>query len=72
MVIDDHWLSIVIDDDELMMEKTVMEVEQQWLVSVVLVEDVDDAWVVVVVEMHKETYDVVVAYPLGVVEDLAS
>jgi hypothetical protein len=34
---------MLIDDDELMMEKIVMAVEQQWLENVEFVEDVDDA-----------------------------
>jgi len=50
---------MLIDDDELMMEKIVMEVEQQLLENVELVENEDDA--LIVVEMNKETYEVVVA-----------
>jgi hypothetical protein len=70
MVIDDQLLLMSIDDDEQMMEKIVKVVEQQLLENVELVEDVDDA--LIVVEMNKETYDVAVELTLDVVEDLVS
>jgi hypothetical protein len=50
---------MLIDDDELMREKIVIEVEQQSLENVEFVGNEDDA--LIVVEMNKETYEVVVA-----------